>query len=311
MSERESERERGDEITSRLAVVCLSVSPKEGGGITWSVYRACVFFFLLSLPPLSLTLFLILQWLGSSEHADFLQGRQILLTTVCNGTAGGAPPSPATRVCFPMRVAGMTNTIVGATAAAAAAATAMAGRIRSAPLTDLATAVNQPSASSQQLRETPTTDGGGGSGGGSGNSVETGVLVAAACGGALGVLYVIVLAVFVASRLRKRQKGKQHIGRSRQHSTAIDGETGVAVGDGGRENLACDGGDGAGDNNNGGAKSAIFANGVERNGGRGKDQSYHQQQQQPFSGPTAYSMWSEEVRWCIFFALSLFPYELD
>lgn len=42
-----------------------------------------------------------------------------------------------------------------------------------------------------------------------GDNVETGVLVAAACGGALGVLYVIVLAIFIASRLRKKRKNAQ------------------------------------------------------------------------------------------------------
>lgn len=40
--------------------------------------------------------------------------------------------------------------------------------------------------------------------------IETGVLIAAACGGALGVLYIIVLAMFVASRLRRNKKRKRN-----------------------------------------------------------------------------------------------------
>ena len=35
--------------------------------------------------------------------------------------------------------------------------------------------------------------------------IETGILAAAACGGALGVLYIIVLAIFITSRMKKKR----------------------------------------------------------------------------------------------------------
>ncbi|OQV23245.1 hypothetical protein BV898_02974 [Hypsibius exemplaris] len=143
-----------------------------------------------------------IQWLGSSEHADFLQGRQILLTTICNGTAAGLPPLS---LCFPMRVAGTSGL-----------------RLRSSPLMESAASAQHETAAA--------------------NTVETGVLVAAACGGALGVLYVIVLAVFVTSRLRKRRKAKHN---SRQQSQQqFDGlscgNTTAGGGGLGHEHLACE-----------------------------------------------------------------------
>ncbi|XP_055338075.1 uncharacterized protein LOC129588066 isoform X2 [Paramacrobiotus metropolitanus] len=124
-------------------------------------------------------IFYNLQWLGSSEHAEFLQGRIILLTITCNTTA----LSPVSW-CFPMRIAGTFT------------------RLRTLPLLSAGGPHHE------------------------GDHVETGVLVAAACGGALGILYVIVLAVFITSRLRKSRKSKQQSDQRppSHYDVAVDGE---------------------------------------------------------------------------------------
>ncbi|GAU93571.1 hypothetical protein RvY_05494 [Ramazzottius varieornatus] len=110
-----------------------------------------------------------LQWLGSSEQANFLQGRIVLLTSMCSSTK-----LPSVNLCFLMRIAGTS------------------GLVKSAALMD--------TAPSSHFND----------------AIETGVIVAAACGGALGVLYIIVLAMFVASRLRKNKK------KSRKDERSLD-----------------------------------------------------------------------------------------